>query len=173
MALRNSRKRNGGRPANPHFFKLTVAGYLDIFVDQTARFIWYLKPGIILVRSGLITEAGPMPGSESNPGLAVLPGARLADGHLLGDSGHRFQLPGHQAASPEGEAAALKCGHCSLGKMASKQAFGFSLKIRGIILVRKNLRKKRTRFSLKTFQAESRKKIPFADCEGQNTYIYF
>ncbi len=39
------------------FLKLTVAGYLDIFMGRTRRFFWAMKPGLLLVWSGLLTRA--------------------------------------------------------------------------------------------------------------------
>ncbi len=38
------------------FLKLTVAGYLDIFMGRTRRLFWAIKPGLLLVWSGLLTR---------------------------------------------------------------------------------------------------------------------
>ncbi len=38
------------------FLKLTIAGYLDIFIGRTRSFFWSLKPGALLVVSGVITR---------------------------------------------------------------------------------------------------------------------
>jgi H+-transporting ATPase len=39
------------------FLKLTVAGYLDIFMGRTRRFFWSLKPGLLLLWAGVLTRA--------------------------------------------------------------------------------------------------------------------
>lgn len=39
------------------FLKLTVAGYLDIFMGRTRRFFWSLAPGSLLLWSGLASRA--------------------------------------------------------------------------------------------------------------------
>ncbi len=38
------------------FLKLTIAGYLDIFMGRTRSFFWSLKPGGLLVVSGILTR---------------------------------------------------------------------------------------------------------------------
>jgi len=38
------------------FLKLTIAGYLDIFMGRTRSFFWSLKPGGLLVVSGIVTR---------------------------------------------------------------------------------------------------------------------
>jgi len=38
------------------FLKLAIAGYLDIFIGRTRSFFWTLKPGRLLVLSGIITR---------------------------------------------------------------------------------------------------------------------
>ena len=38
------------------FLKLTAAGYLDIFMGRTRGFFWSLKPGWLLVTSGVVTR---------------------------------------------------------------------------------------------------------------------
>ena len=38
------------------FLKLATAGYLDIFMGRTRGFFWSLKPGWLLVMSGVITR---------------------------------------------------------------------------------------------------------------------
>uniref|UniRef100_A0A7V4G899 HAD family hydrolase n=1 Tax=Desulfobacca acetoxidans TaxID=60893 RepID=A0A7V4G899_9BACT len=48
---------NPGELQTLMFLKLAVAGYLDIFMGRTRRFFWSLKPGLLLVWSGLLTRA--------------------------------------------------------------------------------------------------------------------
>jgi H+-transporting ATPase len=48
---------NRGELQTLMFLKLTVAGYLDIFMGRTRRFFWSIAPGQLLVWSGLLTRA--------------------------------------------------------------------------------------------------------------------
>jgi H+-transporting ATPase len=48
---------NHGELQTLMFLKLTVAGYLDIFMGRTRRFFWSLRPGLLLIWSGLLTRA--------------------------------------------------------------------------------------------------------------------